>query len=493
MPLDRRHFLQSSITLPWLVSRDLAASQEPPSGWPNSPFLSGNFFPVHKETEHAKLKVVGAIPAELDGLFVRNGPNPQFPPKGNYHWFDGDGMLHAVRLREGAATYRNRYVQTAGFETERKAGRALFGGILDKPDLKKVAAGESPFKNAANTSLVWHAGKLLAQWEGGEPHAIRVPTLETAGLHSFKGKLKHAWSAHPKVDPSSGEMIGYGYDIKPPFVSFSVVNAKGELVRTTPVDLKRPTMIHDFAITTNYLIFPEQPQTFDFKRAIAGQSPWYFDEKLPTRLGLIARKGETPARWFEAKPGFFFHTLSAHEDGDTVVLHACRFPRFPSELGFGDTPANKEPNKSVLYRWVMNLKRGTLTEGPIDDQATEFPRMNESRTGMKHRFGYCGEEGGDLFSAYRKFDLDKGTVIRHELGKGRTGGEAIFVPRSEATMEDDGWLITFVFDQANEKSELLILECQDFTAKPVARVLLPVRVPYGFHGTWIPGTELVSG
>jgi carotenoid cleavage dioxygenase len=422
-------------------------------------------------------------------MFVRNGPNPQFAPVGKYHWFDGDGMLHGVRLHDGQASYRNRYVRTKGFGEEKKAGKALYTGLLDKPDLKKIAAGEYPFKNAANTSLTFHAGLLLAQWEGGEPHAVKVPSLDTVGPHTFANKLKHAWSAHPKIDPETGEMIGFGYDIKPPFVSFSVVNAKGELVRTAPVELKRPTMMHDFAMTANYLIFPEQPETFDFKRVIAGKMPWYFDAKLPTRFGLVPRNGKGETRWFTAETGYFFHTLNAYEDGDVVVLFACRFPRFPGELGFSDIE-DKTPNVPVLYRWRFDLKTGSVKEGAVDDTATEFPRINDSRLGRKCRYGYMGEAAGDLFNGYRKFDIEKNTATRHKLPEGTFGGEAIFVPRTDAKTEDDGWLLTFTHNNANNTSELLILDARDISAKPLARIAIPQRAPYGFHATWVAGAAL---
>lgn len=488
MSLTRRHFVQHALAAGTgaVLARHAHAA---PEGWPKSPFLEGNFFPVHEETAAADLKVCGALPKDLDGLFVRNGPNPQLAPVGNYHWFDGDGMLHAVRIRDGKASYRNRYVLTKGFVEEKRAGKSLYGGLLDKPDLKKAAAGESPFKNAANTSVTFHAGALLAQWEGGEPHAVKPRDLETVGPHTFGGKLTHPWSAHPKIDPRTGEMIGFGYDIKPPYVSYSVVSARGELLRTAAVELKRPTMMHDFALTENHLIFPEQPETFDFRRALTGKMPWHFDPKLPTRFGLVPRDGKGETRWFTAEPGFFFHTLAAFEDGGAVLLYACRFARFPGELGFGDA-ADKTPNAPGLYRWRLDLKTGAVKEGPVDDAATEFPRINESRLGQKVRYGYLGEAAGDLFDGYRKFDLQSGTAERHRLGAGRFGGEAVFVPRPEAKEEDAGWLLAFVFDKNTEKSELLILDARDFGAKPVARVHIPTRVPYGFHATWVPGTAL---
>jgi carotenoid cleavage dioxygenase len=495
MPLDRRHFFHQAVlagAAPLLRAHPGAAAEpaKVPPGWPESAFLEGNFFPVHAETTATDLKVIGALPKELDGLFVRNGPNPQFAPKGRYHWFDGDGMLHGVRVRDGGASYLNRYVRTAGFEKEKDAGKALFGGLLDPPDLARAAAGKPLFKNAANTSLAWHAGKLLAQWEAGEPHHVRVPGLETVGAYTFGGKLTHAWSAHPKIDPETGEMIGYGYATRPPYCRFSVVNPKGELVRTADVDLKHPTMMHDFAITANYAVFPEQPQTFDMARALRKQSPWHFDPKLPIRFGLVPRTGTDKPRWFEAETGYFFHTLNAYEDDGAVLVYACRYPRFPDALAFGPGGADKTPNRPVLYRWRLDLKTGAVKEGAIDDADSEFPRVNDARLGRKTRYGYAAEVDGVTVRAFRKFDLEKGTAVRHALGAGRSGGEGVFVPRPGATAEDDGWLVAFVHDAAANRGELLVLDARDFGAKPVARVPLGVRVPYGFHGTWIPGADL---
>lgn len=198
----------------------------------DNPYLMGPYAPVDTEIDASDLEVIGEIPDDLNGLYVRNGPNPQHIPAGRYHWFDGDGMLHGVRIAGGKASYRNRYVRTKGFEIEREAGRALWTGLLEPPRFDNP---HGPFKNAANTALVWHDGRLLALWEGGEPHTIRVPGLETIGPYTYGGKLVSAFTAHPKVDEVTGEMMFFGYSmVQPPFVKYSVVSAAGELLRTVP-------------------------------------------------------------------------------------------------------------------------------------------------------------------------------------------------------------------------------------------------------------------
>ncbi|HBE21778.1 MAG TPA: 9-cis-epoxycarotenoid dioxygenase, partial [Cyanobacteria bacterium UBA11367] len=182
----------------------------------SNPYLEGNFAPVQSEITAEDLPVIGELPADLNGMFVRNGPNPQFPPKGQYHWFDGDGMLHGVHISNGKATYRDRYIQTRGWKIEHEAGHAIWTGLLEPPQ-KDNPYG--PYKNVANTALVWHDNRLLALWEGGEPHSIEVPSLETVGSYTYGGNLKSPFTAHPKVDPVTGEMMFFGYSLaQPPYL-----------------------------------------------------------------------------------------------------------------------------------------------------------------------------------------------------------------------------------------------------------------------------------
>src|SRR5215212_4790103 len=231
-------------------------------------FLQGNFSPVREEITADNLTVIGKLPPEMDGMFVRNGPNPQFPPIKNYHVFEGDGMLHGVHIREGRASYRNRYIRTPYWKAENAAGRALYGSFLDPPSvtallrlgrnwLKRLPL----MKNTANTALVYHDGRLLALWEGGEPHEIQVPGLDTVCPYTYSGGLKHQFTAHPKVDPATGEMLFFGYSPFKPSVQYSVVNAQGQIISTTTIDVPRPVMMHDFAVTPRHTLFMDLPIT----------------------------------------------------------------------------------------------------------------------------------------------------------------------------------------------------------------------------------------
>lgn len=448
-----------------------------------NPYLDGNFAPIYKEITTDTLKVIGELPDDLSGMFVRNGPNPQWTPIGQYHWFDGDGMLHGVRISNGKATYRNRYVQTKGWKIEHQAGKAVWSGILEPSQNNPDAY----YKNTANTALIWHAGQLLALWEGGAPHVIKIPNLDTIGEYTYNGKLKSAFTAHPKVDPVTGEMMFFGYSFAPPYLQYSVVSAEGELLRTVPIDLPMGVMMHDFAITENYTIFMDLPLTFSPERAQRGEPGMMFEPDRPSRFGIIPRHSDNSnIRWFESPACYVFHTMNAYEEGEEVVLIACRMN---STTMFGspqDTHTDPQANIPRLYQWRFNLTTGAVCEEMLDDVPTEFPRVNENFLGRQTRYGYALKMGEGLI----KYDFSNGKSQTHKFGKGRSGGEAIFVPSPNATSEDQGWLITFVHDTREDTSELVVVNAQDVNAEPVARVLIPQRVPYGFHGAWVSEEQL---
>ncbi|MBW4479736.1 MAG: carotenoid oxygenase family protein [Tolypothrix brevis GSE-NOS-MK-07-07A] len=456
---------------------------------PVNPYLDGNFAPVHKEITTQTLKVIGELPDDLSGMLVRNGSNPQWTPIGQYHWFDGDGMLHGVRISNGKATYRNRYVQTKGWKIEHEAGKALWSGMLE-PSQK-----DNPhdfYKNAGNTALTWHAGQFLALWEGGAPHVIKVPNLDTIGEYNYNGKLKSAFTAHPKVDPVTGEMMFFGYSFAPPYLQYSVVSASGELLRTVPIDLPMGVMMHDFAITENYTIFMDLPLTFSIERMQKGEPMMMFESDRPSRFGIVPRHGDNSnIRWFESPACFVSHTLNAYEEGNEVVLIGCRVTS--TMLGFSQASHDPDADIPRLYRWRFNLTTGTVREEMLDDVPGEFPRVNEQLLGRKMRYGYTAKITPStvlLFDGLIKYDFSSGKSETHEFGQGRYGGEAIFVPFPNATSEDEGWLITFVYDTTEDTSELVVVNAQDVNAEPVARVLIPQRVPYGFHGAWISEEQL---
>ncbi|MFP6694779.1 MAG: carotenoid oxygenase family protein [Pirellulales bacterium] len=495
--IRRRDFLLGSAGAAALFSSGhLAIAAEEQSKWPDIPFLQGPFAPVHEEITADDLKIIGRLPADLDGMFVRNGPNLQFPPKQNYHLFEGDGMVHGVRLRDGKASYRNRWVRTAVWKEENAAGQSLYSSILDPLDFKLVAKqlleGKFPFPNRANTALIWHHGKLLALWEAGPPHEIKIPGLETIGEYNFGGKLKHAFTAHPKIDTKTGELMFHAYSPFPPYLQYSVADREGKIVRTTPIDMPRPVMMHDLAITEHYTLFLDTPLVLNIAGALRGELPFKWEPKFGARIGVLPRHAAgDKIRWFEINPCFVFHVFNAFEDGDVVNLYGCRFPEFPKFVDlnapvakgkFEDTTNSSDP---IAYRWRLDLKTGEATETSLDDVSCEFPRVDDRRAGVKTRYGYAASGG-----ALVKFDFDRETTERHDFGKGGLAGEGVFVPQRDGKNEDDGYLIAFVYNQAEQRSELTIVDCREFKQAVVARILIPQRVPFGFHGMWLDGQVL---
>jgi carotenoid cleavage dioxygenase-like enzyme len=463
-----------------------------------SPFLAGNFAPIQEEIQAENLPVIGELPAGLSGMYVRTGPNPQFDPIGRYHWFDGDGMLHGVRIEGGRASYRNRFVRTRKWAAEREAGHALYTGLAEPRPMQ--GPPDPHARNTANTALVWHDGRLLSLWEAGAPYEVTAPGLATVGPYDYCGALVSAFTAHPKVDEATGEMMFFGYSpAMPPYLKYSVVSAAGELLRTVPIELPVGVMMHDFAVTERHTIFMDLPLTFRLERVLRGEMPFVFERDRPSRFGILPRHGDgAQVRWFEGPSCYVFHTLNAFEDGDEVVLDACRMgttdviapatrPTGPSNAVDG----RHEDTHARLHRWRFNLATGAMREEALDDVASDFPRVHDGLVGRRTRFGYTARlaraepESAPVFDAIVKYDLRSGRSETHEHGRGRFGGEAVFVPRPEATDEDDGWLLTFVYDTREGTSELVVADARDVTAAPVARVLIPQRVPYGFHGAWV--------
>lgn len=471
--------------------------------FPDDPFLCGNYAPWPMEGEVHDLVVVGDIPRELDGTLYRNGPNPQFAPRGRYHWFDGDGMLHAFTLRGGKAHYRNRWVRTERFALERRYGEALFGGLADFANTDERAQGVFP--NAANTNVIFHAGRLLALWEGGPPYELDPATLETRGVYDFDGTLHGAMTAHPKRDPDTDELLFFGYGPFLPYLRYAVAAPDGTLTRNAPVEIPVPTMQHDFAATRDYLVFMVFPATLRAENLTSG-SPVRWEPELGTRIGVLPRRGDTNAVvWFETEPCFVFHVMNAYadgaRDGQRLVLDVCRFDRLPLFDRAAPRPHQKGDNSPTLTRWTLDLRLRSLRADRLDDRPVEFPRLDERYAGLPYRIGYAAglgasEAGGSAAPANGMFE----TVVRYDHARGRSqtrsfgaasyASEPVFVPRSACAAEGDGFLLVGVYREDENRSDLVILDAQHIEDEPLATVRLPHRVPFGFHGNWVAGVSV---
>jgi carotenoid cleavage dioxygenase len=466
-----------------------------------SPYIQGPYAPVAEEITAHDLEVVGELPRDLHGTFVRNGSNPKLPPRGRYHWFDGDGMIHGVELAGGTATYRNRFVRTRGLNAEIEAGRPLWTGILEPPDLTNP---RGPFKNTANTDLVFHAGKLLALWwQSGVPYELRLPDLETCGEELFGKKHKAGISAHPKVDPRTGEMMFMTYGMLPPFLSYGVIDAKGELAHFVPIaSVPGPRYQHDIAITERFTILMDLPMYSDPEMLKIGKSRVRFFRDKPARFGLIPRRGtDADMRWFEAQPCYVYHTINAWEEGDEVVLLGCRI----ADPLVGD-PSNPKTTYEVpaiglqrlepyLHEWRMSLATGKVTERRLGDVMVEFPRMDNRLLGVRSRYSYNPKFAHTptlFFDGLIKHDFERGTDVPHVYPAGWSAGEAVVCPREGSTGEDDAYVLTFALEHSTGKSELWIWSAKDFGGPPIARVKIPARVPVGYHAWWVPEAQMKS-
>jgi carotenoid cleavage dioxygenase-like enzyme len=439
-------------------------------------YANGVFAPVYDELTSWYLPVAGAVPTDLDGVFLRNGPNP--PPvayEGTYHWFVPDGMVHGVKLRGGRAVwYRNRWVRTEALADKTQMPAA--GGPADV----------NIFPNTSNTSVVAHAGRVLSLAEQGLPYEIDTK-LNTLGRYDFEGRLRAPVTAHPKIDPVTGEMFLISFAPVPPYLQYHVIAADGTLQRTEIIDVKGPTLKHDWAMTERHVLFFDLPVVFDPEFLTQSGFPYRWSDEYGARVGVMPKDGgNAEVRWFEIDPCFFIHSVNAFERGGTIELEAPRYPHF---MTVGKPDILAQGVRSQLCRWTFDLMSGHVSEQMLDDRLVEFPRINERLTGRRHAISYT--IGGDLaegpvaFGSIVKHDSRTGVSSVYSPGEGRVPSEAIFVPARDATGEDDGWLLSFVYEPRRDASDLVIVDAAELTTQAV--IELPARVPFGFHGTWIQG------
>lgn len=439
-------------------------------------WLRENFAPVQAEVTAFDLPVIGTLPLELTGRYLRNGPNPiGVPDPAAYHWFTGAGMVHGIRLDQGRAEwYRNRWVRSP--DTAAALG--------EDPPASDYADDVRVF--AANTNVIGHGGATLAIVEAGAPPIELSYELGTVKATSFGGTLEHPFSAHPKRDPRTGELhvVAY-YWAWGNRLRYLVVGTDGRVRHQVDVPVPGGPMVHDLALTETYALLYDLPCTFDLDAAMAGASlPYSWNPDYGARVGLLPREGGADdVRWFDVEPCYVFHPLNAYDtpDGNVVVDHV-RHPRMfdRDRLGPNEGPAR-------LERWTIDTSSGKVIEETLDDHPQEFPRHDERILARKHRYGYGATFGRAAEAGVAlKHDLDRGITEEHDYGPGRQTGELVFVPRGDDAAEDDGWLLSIVYDRPTDSSQLVVLHAQDFTGDPVAVVQLPQRVPFGFHGNWVP-------
>jgi len=440
-------------------------------------YLSGNFAPVTHEETVADLPVEGTLPDHLDGRYLRNGPNPiGAVDPATYHWFVGQGMVHGLRLRDGRAEwYRNRWVRSADV-----------AAALGEPPHPGPTNGDFDF--SANTNVIGHAGRTFAIVEAGSNPYELTDELDTVGPCDFDGTLGGGYSAHPHRDPATGELhtvsyyFGWGNQVR-----YSVLDPGGRITKLVDVPTTGAPMLHDCALTASSIVIYDLPVTFDLDVAMAGASmPYRWNDAYPARVGLLPRDGQgADTQWFDVDPCYVFHTLNAYDDGDTVVLDLVRHDRM-----FATDFHGPNEGRPSLERWTLDRRSGTVRAAPLAEGGHEFPRIDERLFGSAHRFGYtvgiATDAGGavGLENTLYRHDTATGTTTSRTFGSGSSIGEFVFVPNGADAAEDDGMLMGFVHDADSDTSRLEIVDATSLES--VAAVRLPVRVPVGFHGNWIP-------
>lgn len=437
-----------------------------------STYWTGNFAPVGEVTA-TELRVVGELPKELNGRYLRNGPNPIGEIAENHHWFLGDGMVHGICLQEGrAAWYRNRYV---GSERTASFLHQQIGGV---PDWSGSVFGP-------NTNVGGFAGTTWAMVEAGGTPVELTYELDSIGRNDFSGTLNGSFTAHPKHDPFTGELHAMTYAPSKWFdhTRYVVVDTGGRVRKALDIPMGM-SMVHDMSLTKNYAVIYDFPVTLDISEALSGHPfPYKWTPDYGSRVGLLPREGAAESIiWVDAPICYAFHPLNSYERPDgAVVIDICVY----SKLFDHDRRGPFGDSLPTLERWVIDPTRRTTSVTVIDDSPVEFPRHAPKVGTVEHRFGYAGAIASDSYGSTLKYDFATGTRTEYSYGPGRGAGEAVFVARENATAEDDGWLMAFVHAHDASSASFVVLDAQDLARGPVAEVSLPQAIPYGFHGNWV--------
>ena len=453
-----------------------------------NPNLAGNFEPVQDELVVHDLQVSGEIPKDLTGIYMRNGPNPQFPPL-LYIWpFDGDGMIHAVYIADGKAQYRNRYVETKALLKERRAGKTLYGSLARPAPLdpKWADPEDEPVavKNGSHICIIRHAGQYLSLDETNPGYQV-TKYLQTIGEWD-PGQTGQPirLSPHTRLDPFSGDLWVVNYDLNPPYLTLYRIDNKGHIAQRWDIEKSHCSLVHDFVLTEHYAVIFDCPAVFDINKRLQGEYGVEWQPELGVQIGVMPKAGGK-MQWFRTDPFFVFHFANAYERQEEIIIDYMRYDKVI--VG----PFEADDVLPHLYRTIVNLRTGSVKNTQMDDRDTEFPRIREDRDTVQHRFVYSPTKTpvfpSKWYHALVKYDLEHHRHAVHEFGRDAQIDEAVFAPASSPTSEDDGYLMLFVYNNETNQSELVILDAQNMKDEPLARVHMPRRIPHGLHGSWMSG------
>lgn len=465
----------------------------------NHPYRTGPWQPNMREYDALEPEVTGSIPSDLKGIYIRNTENPVRESLGRYHPFDGDGMLHSISFDQGKCEYRNRFIRTDGIIEENKAGKSLWSGLRERPDmsLRDGWGARTGLKDSSSTDVVVHGGVAVTSfYQCGEIYEHDPKTLEKIGKASWLEGVSPGWgvSAHTKVDENTGEMLFFNYAKEFPYMHYGVVDKNRNLVHYIPVELPGPRLPHDMAFTENFAILNDLPLFWDPEALKHGAHAVRFFHELPSRFAIIPRRGNPEdVIWFEAKPTYVLHWINAYEEGDEVILDGYsqdprrgkRTPGIPDSLA----PFEMLDINAIgahAYRWRLNLKTGAVKEGPLEDGISEFGMINPSHAGRPYEYTWAAtaKPGWFLFDGLVRLNVQTGERQEYRFPDGVYTSESPMAPKVGSTNESDGYIVTFTTDMTKDKSECLIFDAQDITVGPVASVALPQRICVGTHSYW---------
>lgn len=483
--------------------------------FPDTVAFGGFFAPSRVEADVHDLEVDGTIPTDLDGAFYRAAADTQYPPSNeNDIYINGDGMITVVRFRGGHADLRTRFVRTERFTRERAARRSLFGAYRNPFTDDASVAGIDD--GNANTAVVWHHGKLLALKEAARPYELDPVTLETRGIWDFHGQLNsRTFTAHPKIDPITGQMIAFAYNSSgrpDSHVVLYEIAPSGQITREQRFDAPYSSMMHDWLVTRDHLIFTFSPMISDWERM--RDEPQYFmwDPPKGTHVAVVPRtEGVAGIRWFSSSLVMETHSLNAHSAGDIItadhfIADSGWFSQFPkTTVG----PLREAP--PIAQRWTLDMAQGstswtderaTYSSQLLFDHPGDMPRVDPRVLMSRNRHSWIGsldlglgpmpEFGpmGPPFNCLVHLDDETGERTRYYPGPDSAPEEPVFVPKVGDSGEGEGYLISVISRRLLNRNDIVVLDALDLAAGPLATIKVPFRLRYAFHGTWVPGTEL---
>lgn len=484
------------------------------ANFPDTMSFTGFNTPSRIEADIADLDVDGEIPAELNGAFYRVQPDPQFPPRlGDDIAFNGDGMITRFHFHQGQCDFRQRWAKTDKWKLEKEAGKGLFGAYRNP--LTDDPAVEGKIRGTANTNAFVHGGKLYALKEDSPALVMDAATMETAGYTWFNGKMTgQTFTAHPKIDPDTGNMIAFGYASKgicTEDCTYYEVTPEGDLIRELWFKAPYYCMMHDFAMTKDYVLFHIVPSIGSRDRLEKGLPHFGFDTTLPVYLGVLPRRAdatEQDLRWFKRDNCFASHVLNAYQDGTKIHFDIPEaknnmFPFFPDVHG---APFNGMEAMSYLTRWTVDLASNSEAFESVTrltDTAAEFPRIDDRYAGMKYRHGWMlemdltrpvelrgGSAGGLLMNCLFHKDLETGAEHHWWCGPVSSLQEPCFIPRNRDSAEGDGWIVMVCNRLEEHRSDLLLFDALDVAKGPIATVKIPIRLRFGLHGNWADASAI---